>query len=319
MRSIVGLVLLQILGFSLVLDLLFLICRLVCLLTKHFRKHDAISTGIEKFIKLYRSALIPIFIVVPLNVWGYFNLQNLNKTEYTVESQKLHNDYKVLFMSDFHWGTIQKNSVFEEKIEEINKENADFIILGGDVVEEGTSKEEMKEIFALCSKLKSRYGTFFIFGNHDPQQYSRNKTYTMEDLRSEIQKNGIKILEDEKYLINSDLVLIGRKDYGFRNETGRKPMKEFVDNSSGFILVADHQPRGKEENAESKVDLQLSGHTHAGQIFPIGRIMNLFSYTYGEYEYKNLKTIVSSGIAGWGYKVRTERLCEYVVVNLKTM
>lgn len=315
MRSIIGLVLLQILFFSMLLDLGYFAVKLVVKLSLNHNK--LISSAIKSISKLYHSTLIPILVVIPLNIWGYFNLQTLNKTEYTVASPKLKNNYKVIFMSDFHWGTIQKNSVFEENIEEINSENADFIILGGDVVEEGTSNEDMKEIFALCSNLKSRYGTFFIFGNHDPQQYSRNKTYSMEELRSEIQKNGIKILEDEIVPISEDLLLIGRKDFGFRNEIGRKTMKELVNDFSKFILVADHQPKGKEENSEQGVDLQLSGHTHAGQIFPIGRIMNLFSYTYGEYDYNGLKTIVSSGIAGWGYKVRTERLCEYLVVNLK--
>lgn len=317
MRSIIGLVLLQILFFSMLLDLVYLIFTVV----EHCRKHNEqkICKICSIFSKLYHSALIPILVVIPLNVWGYFNLQTLNKTEYTVASPKLKNDYKVLFMSDFHWGTIQKNSVFEEKIEEINSENADFIILGGDVVEEGTSNEDMKEIFALCSNLKSRYGTFFIFGNHDPQQYSRNKTYSMEELRSEIQKNGIKILEDEVVPISEDLLLIGRKDFGFRNEKNRVSMKSLLQNQekSKFLFVADHQPREKKENSEQGVDLQISGHTHAGQIFPIGRIMNLFSYTYGEYDYNGLKTIVSSGVAGWGYKVRTEKLCEYVVVKLE--
>lgn len=335
MRSLVGIVLLQILFLSMLLDLVHLIFTVVehcknhnektnLTVVEHCRNHnehnEQKSCKIFTILsKLYHSAFLSIIFVLPFNIFGYCNLQNLNQTEYEVLSPKLKNDYKVIFMSDFHWGTIQKKSVFKEKIEEINSQNADFIILGGDIVEEGTSKDDMKEIFALCSNLKSRYGTFFIFGNHDPQQYSRNKTYSMEELRSEIQKNGIKILEDEVIPISDDLLLIGRLDFGFRNEKNRASMKSLLQNQekSKFLLVADHQPKGKEENSTEKVDLQLSGHTHAGQIFPIGRIMNLFSYTYGEYDYNGLKTIVSSGVAGWGYKVRTEKLCEYVVVKLE--
>jgi len=270
--------------------------------------------------KLYQAALIPVIFVIPLNIWGYCNLQNLNKTEYEISSSKLNSNYKIIFMSDIHWGTIQKKSVLKEKIEEINSQNADFIILGGDIVDEGSSNDDMKEIFALCSNLKSRYGTFLIFGNHDFQQYSQNKTYSEKELRSEIQKNGIKILEDEIYQISDDLLLIGRKDYGFKNEKNRTSIKELLKNQQKqkFLLIADHQPKGKEENSKEKVDLQLSGHTHAGQIFPLGRILYFFGYVYGEYDYNDFKTIVSSGVAGWGYKVRTEKLCEYVVVNLKT-
>lgn len=270
MRSLVGIVLLQNLFLSMIFDLVHLIFTVV----EHCRNHNEKTnlTVVERcrnhnehneqksckiftiLSKLYHSAFLSIIFVLPFNIFGYCNLQNLNQTEYEVLSPKLNSDYKVIFMSDFHWGTIQKKSVFKEKIEEINSQNADFIILGGDIVEEGTSKDDMKEIFALCSNLKSRYGTFFIFGNHDPQQYSRNKTYSMEELRSEIQKNGIKILEDEIVPISEDLLLIGRLDFGFRNEKNRASMKSLLQNQekSKFLLVADHQPKGKEENSTEK-------------------------------------------------------------------
>ncbi|WP_191013952.1 metallophosphoesterase [Treponema zioleckii] len=303
-RFLLGLLLLQILFLSMIFDLVLIL------------PNKKVSVP-----KILRSGLIPLALVLPLNIWGYFNLNKIVRTEYNLFSPKLERDYKVVFLSDVHWGTIQKKDAFKSKIEEINAEGADFIILGGDMVDEGTSKDDMKEIFSLCKELKSRYGTYFIYGNHDIQQYSRFKNFTIDELNDAICSNNIKILADSIEEFESDLILVGRKDYGFSDEAHRKTMNELLlqAEKNRFTFVADHQPRNVEQNAAEKIDLQISGHTHAGQIFPIGRIMALTgNYVYGEYKKDDLALIVSSGIAGWGYPVKTEKVCEYVVVNLKS-
>ena len=83
-------------------------------------------------------------------------------------------------------------------------------------------------------------------------------------------------------------------------------------------LLADHQPTTLENNKPLKADLQLSGHTHGGQIFPLGYIGFLYDdLVYGEYEENGSKIIVSSGFAGWGFPIRTQGKSEYVIVNIK--
>ena len=74
-----------------------------------------------------------------------------------------------------------------------------------------------------------------------------------------------------------------------------------------------------QENAEAGIDLQLSGHTHAGQIWPMGFLSKLVGVNeeyYGLHDIKDFKVIVSSGMAGWGYPIRTEGPSEYVVINV---
>lgn len=79
----------------------------------------------------------------------------------------------------------------------------------------------------------------------------------------------------------------------------------------------DHQPVEAEEDNAQGIDLALSGHTHAGQIWPVGHLSELGGVlNYGEYQEGDCKVIVSSGFTGWGYSVRTEGHCEYVVVNV---
>ena len=83
--------------------------------------------------------------------------------------------------------------------------------------------------------------------------------------------------------------------------------------------MLDHQPLGLNDNAATSVDLQISGHTHAGQIWPTGTLMQLMGISELNYGYKKIEDmdmIVTSGIGGWGYPIRTGKHCEYVIVDV---
>ncbi|MBP2032075.1 putative MPP superfamily phosphohydrolase [Clostridium algifaecis] len=87
-----------------------------------------------------------------------------------------------------------------------------------------------------------------------------------------------------------------------------------------FILLLDHQPFELQKNDELGYDLQLSGHTHAGQIWPVGLLSDILRTNELNYGYKklsNMQAIVSSGMAGWGYPIRTEANSEYVIIDIK--
>lgn len=89
---------------------------------------------------------------------------------------------------------------------------------------------------------------------------------------------------------------------------------------NAYILVLDHQPKELKGNKEAGVDLQLSGHTHAGQIFPGGVVSELFGINEQNYGIRTdgtFTSIVSSGIAGWGSHFRTEGHSEYVMIQVK--
>lgn len=85
-------------------------------------------------------------------------------------------------------------------------------------------------------------------------------------------------------------------------------------------IVLDHQPRGTKENIKNNIDLQLSGHTHNGQMFSLSYSYHLqsdFAGNYGKETFKHHTKIISSGLVDWGFPIRTEGICEYVVVNIK--
>ena len=87
-----------------------------------------------------------------------------------------------------------------------------------------------------------------------------------------------------------------------------------------YNIVLDRQPQGTRENIKNNVNLQLSGHTLNGQMFPLSYSYHLqpnFVGNYGKETFKHHTKIISSGLVDWGFPIRTEGICEYVVVNIK--
>lgn len=267
--------------------------------------------------KIYRSGVVPLLLTGLFLGYGYNNMQHIAKTEYTVSSDKLSGDYKIVLITDTHYGTIQDPSVLKSAVEEISGQKPDVVILGGDIVEEGTSKEAMEEAFSVLGSIESRYGIYYVYGNHDRQLYTRVRAYTEDELANAIEQSGIEILNDRVIPVNEEIVLAGREDVA--KASGRKPLEELLGEAdrNQFLIVADHQPVDAEENAKLGVDLELAGHTHAGQIFPVGVINELTGFNYGAYQVGDCTVIVSSGATGWGFPVRTQKHCEYVVISLE--
>lgn len=273
-----------------------------------------------------KNALRRIPLIVPLLttafvlIYGSWNIANPIRTCYTYTSPKpLSQNYRIVLITDTHYDTIQDPAVLEAAIPAINAENPDIIILGGDIVEEGTSREAMQEVFAQLGKLNSTYGSYYIFGNHDRQTYSSHPAYSRKELWRTIEDNGITVLSQQYNVIHSELVLAGMEDLSVYRGADRPPLSEFLDpeDAGKLIIVADHQPNRWESHKEGGMDLQLSGHTHAGQIWPIGHFLELAGgLSYGEYHLDGCTAIVSSGFAGWGYTLRTSEHSEYVVIDI---
>lgn len=285
---------------------------------------DIAAVILKKLIKvrkktisiIYRSCAVPVLMTTFIMIFGFYNIKHIVKTEYTTASTKLKNDYEIVLITDTHYGTIQSKNVIKSAIQEISESNPDIVLLGGDIVEEGTSKEDMLEIFDMLGSINNKYGVYYVYGNHDRQTYTNNNSYTEQELTQTIRSSGINILSDKTIAICDDIIIAGREDASMN----RLSAEELLKNSdrAHFIMMLDHQPVETEISDSLGVDLELSGHTHAGQIFPVGYILELAGrLSYGEYQIGNCKAIVSSGAAGWGFPVRTQERCEYVVIHLK--
>lgn len=271
---------------------------------------------------VYRSGLLAVLAAVAVTGFGYWNMHHIVKTEYTVQTDKEMREegYTIVFFSDLHYGTTMNAEQLKQAADRIERENPDMIILGGDIVDERTSLAQMREAFEIMGNMDARFGIFYVYGNHDKNEYARNPAYTAQELADTIEQAGIRILEDETCEINGELLLIGRADRG-HDSGARQTIVQLVKSADAGMewILVDHQPVEYAEAAESGCGLMLSGHTHAGQVWPGGLLADLFrmnELTYGCRKEGNLTEVVSSGIAGWGYPVRTEKHSEYVVVHL---
>ena len=137
----------------------------------------------------------------------------------------------------------------------------------------------------------------------------------INDAKSFYEKSSIHLLVDSTDVVN-ELCVIGRDDRSNRNRKSLKNIIKKVDRSK-YLILLDHQPYNLQESSESHIDLQLSGHTHHGQVWPINWITDVvYECAYGHYTKSGTDFYVSSGLGIWGGKFRIGTCSEYVVINI---
>ena len=304
-------VVMHLMGFAVCVDLIHLLLRRFGRLRPRLKS-------------LYRCGLIPVLCTVCVMGYGYLNMHRVVRTDYRIETEKdiRGEGYRIALLSDLHAGTSMDAEKLRGYMEEIQAASPDLVILCGDMVDESTTREEMEETMAVLGSIESPLGVYFVHGNHDKTRYSKNRYFTAEELEAAIRSAGIQILADETAQVAEDFTVIGRDDRSFPKNGRRENIGELMDgvDRADFLLLLDHQPCELEEADRQGADLLLSGHTHAGQIWPTGLISEgtgIVEMNYGCRRLGHLQVIVTSGIGGWGYPIRTSHHCEYVMIDVE--
>jgi len=272
--------------------------------------------------KIYLRGMLVVVISVLVVIYGVYNASNINVKEYDdilISKNKIMGNVKdlnVVMFSDTHIGTTIKENEIDEIVEKVNELNPDVIFLCGDIFDEGTSqylKEYTRDAF---SEFQSKFGVYYITGNHEYYSGDVNNSIKF------IQDAGINVLKDEYKLVDDSFYVVGRLDMEVRREDGveRKEVPEILEgvNKDLPIILLDHRPVGIKESKENGVDLQLSGHTHAGQVFPINFLSSLSNdLNYGYLREDNFNIIVTSGCGTWGVPIRIGSDTEIVNIKLK--
>ncbi|MBF0713301.1 metallophosphoesterase [Gemella sp. GH3] len=272
--------------------------------------------------KLYKIIIIiPFIISILVTSYGYINAHNIVKKEYTITSTKIKNDkgYKIGLISDVHFGNTFSIQDLEKYRNQLNDENLDFLVLAGDIIDEFTKVEDYEKVFNMLGSINTKNGVYYIHGNHDESRYTNPKDNRKEKLLNAIKNVNITFLNEESINVTDDIIITGRIDYSYRNLGVRYSSNDLIKNldKEKYLIVADHQPSIYQENKNAGYDLQLSGHTHAGQIWPFGYVTRAISFDYGYLKEDNFNLIVSSGFGVWGYPIRTEEKSEYVIINIE--
>lgn len=278
--------------------------------------------------KIYGSGIIAFGITAVIFIYGHYNMMHVVQTDYTIYTDKeiRREGYRAALIADVHFSVSVDLNTLKEKCDEISSNNVDMVFLCGDIVDENTSKENMEQVFKAFSEIKSTYGVYYVYGNHDRQLYRNNRKYTEEELKSAIESFGITILQDEKAEAGDEIVVVGREDASYHQTLGKAEERDSIEelikdiDKDKFIIVLDHQPKEYEENSMAGTDLLLSGHTHAGQMWPVNIAFKFLKFDDAVYGYTKIdatQAFITSGFAGWGYSVKTSSPAEYVIIDIK--
>lgn len=293
---------------------IWLICDLAGYLFRKLTKREP---------KFYIEAIIAIVIAVVFFTYGYINAHDVQETKINVETnKKISLDenvraVKAALIADAHIGATFDGDEFGKIVKKIEKANPSLIIIDGDFVDDDTTREDMVKACKAFADVKTKYGTFFVMGNHD-SGYFHFRDFSIEDLKSELQKNNVLILEDKTVMCNGDFFLVGRKDR-YENRKSIQELTQNIDKNKYFTIVADHQPHDFVNEAKANVDLVLCGHTHGGQLLPMcwfGGLFGTNDLMYGVEKRENTTFFVSSGISGWGLPFKVGAKCEYAIINI---
>lgn len=263
-------------------------------------------------------AVLGLVFCFALTAYGYINSQRFVRNEHAWKADGLKQEHTFAFVSDIHAGSAQPLEKLHELCRQINASKPEFVILGGDVTDEYTTLEAMESTYAILAEIEAP--TYFIFGNHDRQpdaDYLSGRTYSDKQLTDAILGAGMIILQDEYVKISDDLMLLGREDLSM--EGFRKDWKDLRTQDMGdcALVVADHAPYDNDQLLVEKSALQVSGHTHAGQLWPLQIIYRILGYqAYGEFDYPGTLLYVSAGASDWKTPLRTEEHCEWDLITL---
>ena len=271
----------------------------------------------ERTVSLKPVGILSAVFCFCVFMYGTANAAHVSVNRHTWKAEGLARAHTFAFASDIHAGNAQSMEVLREFCRQVNAEKPEFVIFGGDITDELTSFDEMVTAYGIFSEIEAP--VYFVYGNHDRQpdsDYAGGRTYSDRELADTIQGAGIHILSDEYVQISEDLVLLGREDM---SRGGRKNWAELKNPYEGTpLIVADHQPYDKVQLAQEISVLQLSGHTHAGQLWPLQGIYRLIGLpAYGEFEKPGTRLYVSAGESGWALPLRTEEHCEWELITLE--
>lgn len=255
-----------------------------------------------------------LFLSLSFVVYGFFDAKNIQIKTLEIHTEKLPPEYealRIVQISDVHIGLIVRGKRLEDILEKVREAKPDILVSTGDLLD-----GELDNIASEAKKLteiKPKYGKYAIMGNHE---YYAGIQKSLEFTKSA----GFEILRDESRK-TAGIHMIGLDDptghhYGFSGKnSGLSDL--FPDKQTKeFVLLLKHQPTLRKDK---NFDLQLSGHTHGGQIFPFMYMTKLFFPENSGYHHLagGKSVYISKGAGTWGPPVRFLAQPEITIIDLK--
>ncbi|GAP70185.1 predicted phosphohydrolase, MPP superfamily [Bacteroidales bacterium 6E] len=326
--------------FLLLYELFLLLNAFLRLVSKEKRK-----SGRFRLTALASIILLSLAVVTG----GIINMNTIRASHYNIvvpQKDSPLNHLRIAFVADLHLMENSSLEFVEQYVRKVNALKPDIVLYGGDIVEGRDENRISEAILAALRKVQSRYGSFGVPGNHESYGSRGNGTF--------YERAGINLLLDTLVNVDNSFYLAGRLDERSRN---RKSAAEIMDNlpstppsklpsepsgptepsrqsglmelagasdisgQSGLslpVIMLDHRPTQLQEVSQTPVDVQFSGHTHNGQLFPINLYMRtLYELSWGHKQIRDTHFFVTSGLRLWGPPVKTAGKSEIMVVDVR--
>jgi predicted MPP superfamily phosphohydrolase len=273
--------------------------------------------GLAKLLHLPldRKILIEILLGIALlvSLYGFINAGVIRITRISIQLSFLPGPWKgktAVWVSDTHLGQVRNTGFARQIAAEVKDLRPDIVFIGGDLYD-GVAVD-LDKIIEPFSKISAPYGTYFITGNHE--EFSDNTPYLQA-----VRRAGIRVLYNEKVELDG-LQIIGVDYRGSRREEDFRAIlqKIGIDPHRPSILLK-HAPLHLWVAKEQRISLQLSGHTHQGQVFLFRWITSKVyqGYDYGLKWFGDLLVYTSSGAGTWGPPMRIDTIPEIVVIEFR--
>jgi uncharacterized protein len=281
---------------------LFLITSLIAWILYYFN---------VRLTPVYLGGLFALAILI--GIYGLVHANNPQVTRLNIKLNNLPPEWQgktAVWVSDIHLGQVRGAAFSQQVVDKINKLNPELVFVGGDLFD-GVAGD-YNQMAAPFSQLKATQGAYFITGNHEEFD---GKT----EFIAAAQNAHLQVLDNQMIDLNG-LQIIG---VDYRDTSSRANFRRIMDglniDKSHPIILLKHSPYYVEEAEKYGVDIQLSGHSHQGQIFPIQYISRLvfYGYEFGLHKLGNLLIYTSSGTGTWGPPMRLGTNAEIVQITFQ--
>ena len=261
------------------------------------------------------SFFIPFFLCLAIGFYGYFEAIRIKAEHVTIRTSKIPEEasgLRIVQISDVHLGLIVREARLKRILEQVKAFDPDILISTGDLVD--SQMDDLLGLAAMLQEVRPKYGKFAVTGNHE--------FYAGLELSLDFtQKAGFTILRGEGLTVSGLINIAGMDDQGDRQRNRPPGVSEravlYSLPRNNFTILLKHRPLLNKE-ATGLFDLQLSGHTHKGQVFPWNLITRLsFPKDAGLFNLQNNAFLyVNRGSGTWGPPIRFLSPPEVTLIEL---
>ncbi len=243
---------------------------------------------------------------------GIYAAYNPIVMQYNITVDKpMQKPLRMVLASDLHLGLLVREGHLSFLQQVTDQHQADFIVLAGDIMDDNSIEYDRLNLAHAMKQLHAPMGVYAVMGNHDRFSH-RNNVQALKALPN------LTLLQDEVITLPNDINIIGRLDDQYPERKSTKTLTNKINNPWPILLI-DHEPTQIQAHSKQKIDIQVSGHAHRGQIFPANLIsQKIHFFDYGYLHLNNRHFFVTSGLGFWAVPLRIGTRSEVMLINIKS-